>query len=348
MKNLVTRTAVCLVLLASVALTASAANKDRIGTAGAQELLIPVGARTLAMGGSSMVFATGAEAIYWNPAGLGRMTGNVEAMISSMNYMADIGVVYGAVGIKTGDFGDLGFAIKSINFGKIPVTTSLYPDGTGDTYSPTFITLGATYAKALTDRISIGVTANLVTERILEMSANTMAVNFGIQYQNLAIQGLSLGVAVKNIGPGLQFNGSNLLVQADATTGLRSTQNYAIVAATSDLPSQLEIGLGYTRKFDEKNAVSIGGMFRNNNYQDDEYTLGAEYAFNDLVFLRGGYTFAPQSVKDIAGGNSYPYDYTIGAGLHAPVGDLDLSFDYAYQHVRYFSGNNVVSLRLGF
>jgi hypothetical protein len=348
MKNAFTRTAICLVLLACVALTANAANKDRIGTAGAQELLIPVGARTLAMGASSMIFATGAEAIYWNPAGLGRMTNSVDALISSMNYIADIGVLYGAVGVKAGDFGTLGFSIKSISFGSIPVTTTLYPDGTGDMYTPTYITLGATYSKALTDRIAIGVTANLVSERILELSASTVAMNFGIQYQNLGIQGLNLGLAVKNIGPGLTFSGSNLLVQANATSGLRQTQAYAVQAATADLPSQLEIGIGYSRKFDEKNALSIGGTFRNNNYQDDEYNLGAEYGFNNLLFIRGGYTFAPQTVKDIAGQNSYPYDYTIGAGVHYPVGDLDISFDYAYQHVKYFAGNNAITLRLGF
>jgi hypothetical protein len=340
--------AVCLVLLACIASFASAANKDRIGTAGAQELLIPVGARSIAMGASSMVFATGAEAIYWNPAGLGRMTNSVDAMLSSMNYIADIGIIYGAVGVKAGDFGDLGFTVKSINFGSIPVTTAQFPDGTGEQYSPVFITMGATYAKALTDRIAVGFTANLVSERIMELSASTIALNFGIQYQNLAVQGLNLGITVKNIGPGLQFNGSNLLYQANATTGLRGTQTYAIQAATADLPSCIEIGLGYTRKFDEKNGLSIGGSFRNNNYQDDEYNLGAEYEFNDLLFLRGGYTFEPQAVKDIAGQNSYPYDYTLGAGVHVPVGDLDISIDYAYQHVKYFTGNNVFTLRLGF
>ena len=348
MTNKVTRMAGCLVLLACVASFASAANKDRIGTAGAQELLIPVGARSIAMGGSSMVFATGAEAIYWNPAGLGRMTNSVDAMLSSMNYIADIGIIYGAIGVKAGDFGTLGFSVKSINFGSIPVTTSQFPDGTGEQYAPVFITLGATYAKALTDRIAIGVTANLVSERILELSASTVALNFGIQYQNLAVQGLNLGITVKNIGAGMQFNGSNLLYQANAATGLRGTQTYAIQAATADLPSSIEIGIGYSRKFDEKNGLSIGGAFRNNNYQDDEYNLGAEYEFNDMVFIRGGYTFEPQSIKDVAGQNSYPFDYTLGAGLHYPVGDLDLSVDYAYQHVKYFTGNNVFTLRLGF
>ncbi|HMK38287.1 MAG TPA: PorV/PorQ family protein [Bacteroidota bacterium] len=348
MNNKVTRMAVCLVLLACLASFANASNKDRIGTAGAQELLIPVGARTTAMGASSMIFATGAEAIYWNPAGLGHMNGSVEAMLSSMNYIADIGVIYGAVGVKAGDFGTLGFTIKSINFGNIPVTTTQFPDGTGEQYSPVYITLGATYSKVLTDRIAIGVTANLVSERIMQLSASTVAINFGIQYQNLAVQGLNLGITVKNIGPGMTFNGSNLLYNADATTGLRGTQPYAVVAAPADLPSAIEIGLGYAKKFDEKNGLTFGGTFRNNNYQDDEYNLGAEYEFNNTLFVRGGYTFAPQAGKDVAGNNVYPFDYTLGAGVHTPVGDLDLSVDYAYQHVKYFSGNNVFTLRLGF
>ena len=348
MKNTCMRAAMCLVLLAGVALNATAANKSRIGTAGAQELLIPVGARTIAIGGSSMVFATGAEAIYWNPAGLGRMTGGVDVMLSSMNYIADIGVVYGAVGVKAGEFGALGFSIKSINFGKIPVTTSSFPDGTGEQYSPTYITLGATYAKAITDRIAVGVTANMVTERIMSLSSTGVAFDFGIQYQNLGLAGLNLGVAVKNVGAGMQFSGSNLLVVAEAGGALRGTQTYAVQAASSDLPSSLEIGIGYTRKLDEKNAVLVGGMFRNNNYQDDEYNLGAEYGFNNLIFIRGGYTFAPEATKDVDGKNGYIYDYTVGAGLHYLVGDLDLSFDYAFRHMKYFDGNNIVTLRVGF
>ena len=276
------------------------------------------------------------------------MTNSVDAMLSSMNYIADIGIIYGAVGVKAGDFGDLGFSIKSINFGSIPVTTTLFPDGTGEQYSPVYITMGATYAKALTDRIAVGVTANLVSERIMELSASTVAINFGIQYQNLAVQGLNLGITVKNIGPGLQFNGSNLLYQANATTGLRGTQTYAIQAATADLPSCIEIGLGYTKKFDEKNGVSIGGTFRNNNYQDDEYNLGAEYQFNDLLFLRGRVHVRAAGGEGHCGAELVSVRLHAPAGVHMPVGDLDISVDYAYQHVKYFTGNNVFTLRLGF
>ncbi len=259
MKKKTMRMAAWLMILVTVATVAFASNPDRTGTAGATELSIPVGARGIAIGGSYMVFATGADAIYYNPAGLASQTSSVEALVSSMNYIADIGVVYGALGVKAGDFGTLGFTIKSINFGTIPVTTVDFPDGNGSTYSPTYITIGATYAKALTDRISFGFTVSLVSERILEMSANGVAFNAGIQYHNLAVQGLDLAVTVKNIGPSMTFSGSDLLTTATSATGQRGPQFYSINAASFDLPSLMEIGLSYTRKFGESNVISVGG-----------------------------------------------------------------------------------------
>ena len=144
-----------MLLLCTVSMTALGANKTRIGTAGAQELLIPVGARGIAIGGSSLVLTNGVESIYWNPAGLAHMDHGVEAIVSEMNYIADIKVTYGAIGIAAGSFGAIGFSVKSIAFGDIPRTTELFPDGTGETFSPTFLNVGATYSKVLTDRISV-------------------------------------------------------------------------------------------------------------------------------------------------------------------------------------------------
>jgi hypothetical protein len=347
MKNTLVRTVLCLLLAVFVAASADAENRSRIGTAGAQELLIPVGARGIAVGGSYMVFSTGVDAIYWNPAGLGRMATGVEASMSSMNYIADINVVYGAIGLKAGEFGSLGFSIKSIGFGKIPVTTTSFPDGTGEMYSPTYLTLGATYAKALTDRISVGLTANLVSERILEMSATGVAFNIGIQYQNLGTPGLNLGIAVKNIGTNMQFAGSNLIQQAEAASGLRGTQYYNVEAASNEMPSSLEIGLGYAYKFDDQNMATVGALFRNNNYQEDEYNLGAEYSFQNLVFVRGGYTMPGHSTNDVLGQRGYIYDFTVGAGIHYNTGELDLTFDYAYRHMKYFDASNIISLKVG-
>src|SRR6266478_1547959 len=82
------------VFVTALALTVSslalAGNPTRTGTAGAQELLIPVGARGIALGQTSLMSAMGVDAIYWNPAGLARTTFGTEATFTFMQYFADI------------------------------------------------------------------------------------------------------------------------------------------------------------------------------------------------------------------------------------------------------------------
>jgi len=69
MKNKTLCVAAWTMILLTIATVAFAANPDRVGTAGAQELLIPVGARGIAFGGSYMVLATGVDAPskLWSP-----------------------------------------------------------------------------------------------------------------------------------------------------------------------------------------------------------------------------------------------------------------------------------------
>jgi hypothetical protein len=339
---------VCLVLLVSIVGASDAANKNRIGTAGAQELLLPVGARGIAIGPSAMGFSAGADAIYWNPAGLSRMTRDVEAMVSWMSYIADINVSYGAIGISAGDFGHVGFTLKSLSFGDIPVTSESFPDGTGEVFSPTYLTVGVTYSKLLTDRISVGLTGNIVSERIQGLSATGFAFNIGVQYHNLGVNGLNLGVAVKNIGPQMQFDGSDLLIKGEANSGTRGEQFYQVVSAPFEMPSSMEIGLSYRVPFSESNSLQLGGLFRNNNYQEDEYNLGGEFIFNNMLSLRGGYTFSPQTDNDVVGERGYIYDFTLGAGVQKDLSGLMISFDYAYRNAKYFDGNHVITLQLGF
>ena len=86
---------------------------------------------------------TGLESIYYNPAGLD-VYPQTEAMFSYVNYLADINISYFAIGTTLGDIGSIGFDLKSFDFGDIPVTTENFPDGTGETYSPSFLTIGFT------------------------------------------------------------------------------------------------------------------------------------------------------------------------------------------------------------
>src|SRR3989304_9571400 len=84
----------------------------RNGTAGAQELLIPVSARGLAMGGAYVSGITGLDAIFYNPAGFGGSDLGTEAMFSYMSYIADIGFSFVAVGVNVGDFVAVVFNVR--------------------------------------------------------------------------------------------------------------------------------------------------------------------------------------------------------------------------------------------
>jgi hypothetical protein len=323
---------------------AVAGRGDKSGTSAAPELLIPVGARDIALGGSSLATTRGIDAIYWNPAGLPRGDHSTEAYFSHMNYIADIGVDYLALSSTFEGFGTIGLSLKSLSFGDIEITTEDVPDGTGEKYSPTYVTLGFTYSRLLTDRISVGITTNLISERIDRVSATGVAFNAGLQYSQFAnVEGLSIGVAVKNIGPAMKFDGPGLLRDAVAIDNLRPSAFYKIEAGTDELPSVIEIGLGYAYKFDEENSLSLSSLFQNNNLSDDEYKLGVEYNYNNSLFLRGGYNLSQESRA-----NSFLYGVTVGAGVHYAFTGMDLTIDYAFRHAEFFESNQVFTIKLGF
>ncbi len=322
---------------------ASAGN--RTGSAGAVELLIPVGTRDIGMGGSTISTSSGVEALFWNPAGAAKMSSSAGLYFSHMSYIADIGVDYGAVSAAFEGFGVLSLSIKSLAIGDIIETSTQNPDGTGKTFRPQFFTVGLSYSRQLSDRISVGVTSNFISERMGNVSANGVAFNVGVIYENFAsLNGLSLGVVVKNVGPQMKFDGPGLLTQATVASQNRPPQYYKVEAASFELPSTLEFGLGYKTSFEGDNSVLFSGTFQNNNFSDDEYKLGAEYAYQDILFLRGGYNIS-ESESDL---NKYIFGASFGGGVHYALGNLDITVDYAYRSVKVLENNHVFSVKLGF
>lgn len=321
----------------------------RSGTNAASELLIPVGARHLAMGGAAIATASGLEAIHWNPAGLARATRSANAMFSHMRHIGDVNVNYLAVSAAFEGFGTLGFSVKALDLGDIAVTTEDSPDGTGAIITPQFITAGLTYSRALTDRVGVGATANIVSESIDRLSATGLAFSFGVQYsQLLAVNGLSLGVALKNVGPHMQYGGTDLLRIGDAQDVARGSSPYQVVAGKDELPSSLEIGLAYNLPMGERASLLLTSLYQDNNFDDDATRLGMEYSLDQKLFLRGGYSFAFTAGEDVTGESRYIYGLTLGAGLQLNLGGLEANLDYAFRQVEFFDNSNVFSLKLGF
>ena len=65
-----------------------------------------------------------------------------------------------------------------------------------------------------------------------------------------------------------------------------------------------------------------------------------------MFYVRGGYLFSPQSTEETP--NIFQ-NFTVGAGVKLKqLSGLDLTVDYAYVPVKYFDGNHVFALSLGF
>ncbi len=333
-------------LLMMLCLQAFAGNGDKAGTTAAPELLIPIGARDLAMGGSTIASSQGIEATYWNPAGLAHLQSNASAMFSRLSYIAGIDVNYVAVAGNFGGFGTLGLTIKNLNFGSIPITTEDFPDGTGGTVDPTFLTVGLNYARNLSDRVSVGFTANFISEDLAEVRVSATGFSFsaGVQYQDFAnVSGLDFGVAVKNIGPQMGFDGTGLIRQADLVDVTSSNRFVKIEASSDELPSTIELGLAYTFNAGENSKVLLAGTYQNNNFSDDQTKFGLEYTFNDMFFLRGGYDASPN-----ASGSEFIYGGSFGLGVNLQLGGVDVTADYGWRQSDLFDNQNAFSLKLNF
>ena len=316
---------------------------NRTGTAGASQLLVPVGPRGIAMGESNVASATGLEALFWNPAGVAIMDNSASLTFSHQDYIADIGVEYGAVAAHFEGFGVLSFSIKSLGIGDIPVTTTTHPDGTGQTFSPRDLVAGITYAKRLTDKISVGVTANLVSETIDQVSASGFAFNVGVMYQDLAdITGLSFGVVMKNIGSQQTFSGPGLLTIATVNDQHRPPNFTSINSAAFDLPASFELGLSYAPKIDEHNSLLLTSLFQNNNFSEDTYKFGLEYGYDNILFIRGGYQLQAKASA------TFIYDYSAGVGLNYDLSGIVVEVDYAYKHSDFFGGNHIFGVSFKF
>ena len=322
------------------------AQEKRIGTSAASELLIPIGARYIAMGGAPIATASGVEALYWNPAGLARSQYTADAMFAHNEHIADINVNYAALGIRFGNIGSFGFSVKALDLGDILETTEIAPDGTGALISPQFVSVGLTYARALTDRIAVGTTLTFISEDLqtARASARGVAFDFGVQYNDLAsINGLSLAVAIKNLGPSIAFGGSGLLRDSQPNDIDRGSSPLEIVTQQDELPSYIVLGASYKFSVGELSSVELVSTFQDNNFDNDTGNFGGEYNYNNLFFGRLGYSFAPDEQS-----NNFIYGFTAGAGIHYDFSNIGISVDYAYRDVDTFDSQNIIQVKLGF
>jgi hypothetical protein len=326
---------------AMIASTALAGTAERVGTGADSEGRLMVGARSVGLCYSNLGAVSGAEALFGNPAGMANSTDAAEVLLSHAAYIADMNLNYIAVVKRMGDMGSLGFSARVLSIGDIPRTTEASPDGTGDVFSPTFTTLGLSYAKALTDRTNFGGTIHLISESVMETHATGVSFDFGFQYDT-GYHGVRVGAAMQNFGPSQLFSGTNfdrniLLAEDDPQAANRTV---SLSSAASELPS-LFAGSASWPVLQGINTLTLHGVYQSNSFNVDEFRFGAEYARRSDFALRLGYK-ATSNSNELFG-------LTYGLGVKVPMGGSDVRLDYAGQAVsKYFDNVQHVGLTLRF
>lgn len=315
MKNIVFLIIPAILILSWCSVMAGDAN--RIGTAGGQELVIPVGARGAAMGGSVVANSKGVDAIYWNPAGLGSLYEGTEIMFGHQPYIADINVEYFAAATYIEDFGVVGLSVKVVDIGEIEETTTAQPDGTGKIYTPSMAVIGLSWAKTLSHRVNFGFTTKFISETIFDVKATGVAFDFGFTYST-RFQGLTLGFVMRNYGPDMSFEGPGFdrVYESVGKRGVSSNN------ASFELPTSINMGASYDLMADGPNQATISANFRANNQANDYWQSGFEYGYDDKYFLRGGYKYSAQE--------GFIYGASFGAGLVYPLGTTNLTFEWTW------------------
>ena len=314
-----------------------AGDESRIGTSGGGQLLIPVGARGIAMVGSDRVFSSGLESVYWNPAGLARSTG-ASALATNMSVFNDISVSYFGAASRFGNTGSIAATVKSIDMGDIPVTTIEAMDGTGATFRPTLSTVGLTYANSFSDQANFGITAKVVYESIPRASASAFAFDVGVQYTGFAgVEGLGLALVLNNIGSDMHYSGSGLTNQATGESDI--TDFYNLEASYDKLPSTYNMSLSYIVA-----GATVGMTYTSHNFSYDELNLGVEYTVMDMMFLRGGLT-SPMMDDESMNADEALFSMNFGAGLKYKLYGVDMVVDYTMRNQGdFFDTSNILSL----
>lgn len=304
---------------------AFAGSSVRVGSAGGQELLIPVGARGFALGGGVVADAIGVEATHWNPAGVSRQEGT-EVMFMHLPYFADIDVNFFGASTQVGDLGTFAASAKIVDVGAIEETTELQPEGTGVSFNPTLSVIGLTYSRQMTTKVNFGLTANYINERIFDVSANSLSFDIGFMFEP-QWQGVQVGMVIKNIGPSMKFSGRGF-DRTDQSFGPRAVQSSN---ASAELPSFVNLGFKISPPTDNENEITFLGNFQSNNFSRDVWVGGFEYGYDDKYFVRGAYNYSDQA--------DYQYGFSVGGGLNVDINETRFTFEAAWREAEFFESD---------
>ena len=314
-----------LIILISFQPLSFAGDFSKVGTTAAQFLKIGVGGRAMGLGGAFTALSNDVTSLYWNPAGISHLQ-TVSVAVSHSEWFADISHDFAGIVLPLSSADIVALNIIALNTGEQEVTTVTQPEGTGVFYDVSDLAIGLSYARALTDRFSVGLTVKYIQQNLYNESANTFAVDIGT-YLRTGFHDLIIAMNISNFGGSMQLDGRDLITITDVNNQTSGNYNTDARLKTESWPLPLIFRVGVAMNFIGGNdplissvsnrfTLAIDGVHPNDN--TEKVNIGGEYAWNETVFARLGYKINYDVEK-----------WAFGVGFRVGVGNQKVGFDYA-------------------
>ena len=296
---------------------------------------------------------------YWNPAKYPFTISRAGVALNYTPWLrqlvSDIDLAYLVGYYRIGDYSAVSGSLRYFSLGEVYTNSSM--TGEDDmTINPYEMSLDVAYSLMLSEHFSISagvrwIYSDLTYDYTEDTSpGSAFAADISMYYQNYINLGprecqLGLGLNVSNIGSKITFGGddnsefipTNLRLGASLMIPIDEYNRFTIAADANKLlvptyPKQNEgeSTEDYTERVqkDYYDVSSISGIFKSfgdapNGFKEElqeiQWSVGAEYIYNDKFALRAGYHHESEN----KGNRKY---FTVGAGFRMNVFSLDAGY----------------------
>ncbi len=286
---------------------------NRPGSTDAQFLKIGVSPRATALGDAYIAVVNGAEGTYYNVAALPWVKGT-DAVFNHTIWFAGINHDFVGVSQDFGDFGSVGLSVTALYTDAMKVRTPLQPEGTGETFYVGNYRFGLSYARHLTDRVTLGATVSWIRMQLYEdFKAGAYSFDIATMYVS-DFRGFRFAMAIQNFGSEVQY-----------------------VNEAYPLPTNFTFGIGMNAIDGDTQKLLVTFAAVKPNEGEPLAQAGLEWNYDNLLFLRGGRRF-----------NYSTATYSFGGGVNLALAGVGVRVDYSYASYDVLGGAHRFGLGVSF
>ena len=204
------------------------------------------------------------------------------------------------------------------------VTTEYQPEGTGSYFRFSDLAVGLTFSRKMTDQFSFGATVRYVEENLGLLKMKTVVGDLATYYKT-GLGTSRFAVMISNFGGQVSPSGSVDLI------GGRTANNFQSFPP----PTVFKIGFAFEPWMNQKNRLTTSIQLNSPNDNAENFSIGAEYAYKDFLYIRAGYKL-----------NVDAETFSGGAGLKFPISFARASLDYSISQYKELGFTQRFSLNL--